>query len=168
MKLMNTCAVLGTLLCSYPALASDLPKEGSYSGIFSAYDSTKPLFMGKDRSLILFEANGISFGKGIIDHLTWHCFGIIDVVSGVGQNKGYCIGTDPGSDHIIFEFLTDKFPFPSDKPLNVTVKITSGTGKYTGITGGHTYTYEGNTSKTETDGTFFDHGPIEGGNYKLP
>jgi hypothetical protein len=151
------------------AKAAELPKEGTFGGTYTAYATFKPLAnLDKERSLIAFDENGLSIGHGITDHMTWHCFGVIDLIKGVGQNTGHCVGTDPSGDQIVFEYVSEKFS--PDKPTDstaVNVKLTSGSGKYAGITGSHVYKNENGTSKSSAEGTALDHGTFEG-TYKLP
>ena len=41
------------------------------------------------------DENGLSVGEGIVDHLTWHCFGTGDFINSTGLGRGYCVWTDP-------------------------------------------------------------------------
>lgn len=47
-------------------------------------------------------------GTGLFDHMTWHCWGLGDYMSGVGHSHGDCIGTDPGGDQIALSVAEDK------------------------------------------------------------
>jgi hypothetical protein len=82
LKLRNTyllpAVILGSSLFGVSvANAAELPKEGTYGGIYIAYATEKPLAaLDKERTLISFEENGLSVGKGFTDHMTWHCFGL--------------------------------------------------------------------------------------------
>jgi hypothetical protein len=147
------------------AMAADLPKEGTYSGTYSSYGTIKATAVGKERVVMTFDEHGLSLGKGIIDRIIWHCFGLIDVVSGIGQNQGHCVGTDPDGDQIVVDYASDKFA-PDAKTTPVTVKLTTGTGKYAGISGGHTFIAHNDVFQS-ADGTSVFYGPLEG-SYKLP
>jgi hypothetical protein len=144
--------------------AADLPKEGTYGGTYVAYGATKATPVGKERILMTFDENGLSLGKGITDRMTWHCFGLIEVVNGMGQNHGHCVGTDPDGDQTTMDYASEKFTLGAKAPVKVSVTLTGGAGKYTGISGGHTFMAE---ARPAADGTFFSYGTFEG-NYKLP
>jgi hypothetical protein len=120
------------------AMAADLPKEGKYSGTYSSVGTVKATAVGKERVLIAFDEYGLSLGKGITDRMRWHCSGLIDLVSGIGQAHGHCATTDPDGDQIAVNFDADKFS-PGANTNSVVAKLTTSTGKYAGISGGHTY-----------------------------
>jgi hypothetical protein len=146
------------------ATAADLPKEGTYGGTYVAYGATKATPVGKERILMTFDENGLSLGKGIADRMTWHCFGLIEVVNGMGRNHGHCVGTDPEGDQTTMDYVSEKFTLGATASVKVSVTLTGGVGKYAGISGGHTFVAE---SRPAADGTFFSYGTFQG-NYKLP
>lgn len=71
-----TLSIIG-LFFGIAASARDLPKEGTYSGTFFSYGTDKITMIGRDRGIAASDENGLSVGKGLIDHLTWHCFGLL-------------------------------------------------------------------------------------------
>lgn len=83
------------------AIAGDLPKEGTYSSTYAAADTFKATPIGKERLLGVFDGNGLSVGNGPIDHMTWHCFGLVDITNGMAEHHGYCVGTDPVGDEVV-------------------------------------------------------------------
>jgi hypothetical protein len=46
-------------------MAADLPKEGTFSGTYSAVGTTKAIPIGKERILLTFDENGLSEGEGL-------------------------------------------------------------------------------------------------------
>ena len=66
-----------------------MPKEGTYNADYSAFGAAKPTAIGKERVLITFDENGLWLSKGFAEHMTWHCFGLIDILSGMEQFHGY-------------------------------------------------------------------------------
>ena len=90
-------ALLGlgaALAFSAVAMAADqspLPKEGTFSGTYSAYGTFKATTVGKERLLNLFDENGVTLGNGVINHMSWHCWGMGDFTNGSGQDHGYCL-----------------------------------------------------------------------------
>jgi hypothetical protein len=159
---LSTAMFLGTA-----AMAADLPKEGSYSGTYAAFGTIKSTQIGKERMLFVGDENGLSLTNGFQDHMTWHCWGTSEFANGVGQDQGYCVGTDPAGDQISQTFVTEKRPV-DQKNYNALVKTTGGTGKYAGITAEepHDVCHSGEF-KPATDGTYVQYCTIQG-SYKLP
>jgi hypothetical protein len=89
------------------AMAADLPKKGSYSTIYASFGTAKATRIGKDRMLIVFDENGLKVGQGVMDHTTWHCFGLSDIASGMVRHHGYCVATNPDGDQMVGDFASD-------------------------------------------------------------
>ena len=136
-----TCILTGFTLIMGMALsattvAADLPKEGTFSGTYAGAGTfLKTYPVGKERSLSLWEDNSFTVGKGFLDHMTWHCFGISSITTGMEHFSGYCVVTDPAGDQIAADITNDE-TIPADaksRPAKGT--FTTGTGKYAGISG---------------------------------
>jgi hypothetical protein len=142
------------------ALAADLPKEGTFDVTYTASGTAKVTsVIGKERVLIAWDENGVGVGTGLFDHATWHCFGVADISNGVLQaTNGYCVGTDLAGDQIVAKLTGDS--------EDGSATLTTGTGKYAGISGGFKY-LEGAKFRTATEGTYA-HSNHTQGNYKLP
>jgi hypothetical protein len=149
------------------AMAADLPKEGTLGWTYSSAGTAKATPVGKERVLSAWDENGLSVGNGLFDHVTWHCWGIEDIAKGMSQFQGYCVGTDPAGDQIVGEVASDG-KFPADtKSVKVVGKLTTGTGKYVGISGDFTFVGHGPEFKTAGEGTYAQYGTGQG-SYKLP
>ena len=62
---------LGTVMAlADAAMAADLPKEGTFSGTYSAASTEKGYAVGKERFLVTYDENGLTVGKGFLDHMT--------------------------------------------------------------------------------------------------
>jgi hypothetical protein len=109
----------------------------------------------------------LTVGQGIIDHMTWHCWGMGDYTNGVGEGRGSCVATDPGGDQIVAEFADSEKHAPDQKSWNGAAKFTTGTGKYVGISGGFTYVIHGNEFRSAAEGTYTNYATNQG-SYKLP
>jgi hypothetical protein len=149
------------------ATAADLPKEGKFSVTLSGAGTAKATAIGKERLLIAWDENDLTVGTGIFDHATWHCFGLYDVMNAMVQVQGYCVVTDPAGDQIVGNIATDGKPAADAKSYSVSGTITTGTGKYVGITGGWTIVVHGPEFRTAAEGTYVAYGPLQG-SYKLP
>ena len=68
---LSTAIAFGTA-----ATAGDLPKEGTYTATSSVDGTYKATPIGKERVLNTFDENGLSVGSGLLNHLTWHCWGV--------------------------------------------------------------------------------------------
>jgi hypothetical protein len=145
---------------------AQLPKEGTYSGIYSSFGTAKVIAVGKERLLVVFDEGGLTVGKGVGDHMTWRCWGTADFMNGAGQAHGYCVGTDPAGDQLAGNFGDEKHT-PDQQSWSGSIKWTTGTGKFVGITGGHSYVIHSNEFRPTTEGTYVNHATYEGG-YKLP
>jgi hypothetical protein len=146
------------------AMAADLPKEGTYSGTYSAFGEAKVTSIGKERVLLtISDENGMSLTNGFGDHVIWRCWGSGDYTNGVGQDSGYCVATDPSGDQFVDNWSDAKHELGGK--IKGTDVFSSGTGKYTGITGGGTFEVDGRDFKMP-EGTYAIHGPMQG-NYKL-
>jgi hypothetical protein len=140
-----TAMALGTT-----AMAADLPKEGAFSGTTAAAGTYKVYPVGKERLLITWDENGMTVGKGFYDQ----------------QGQGRCVGTDPSGDQIALELEVK--PHAADaKAYEGTTTFTTGTGKYTGITGGATFIQHGPEFRTAAEGASVTYGEIQA-KYKLP
>ncbi len=147
------------------AMAADLPKEGTFSGTGAAAGTYKAYPVGKDRYVGTAEENGLLVGNGFLDHMTGHCFGTFSGASGIEQYQGYCVFTDPDGDQIVADGAVKHAS--NAKSFDASSTFTSGTGKYTGITGGTTEVLHGPEFKTPADGAYVQYGEIQG-RYKLP
>jgi hypothetical protein len=49
------------------AMAADLPKEGTFSGTYSAVTTVKAIPIGKERVFLTFDENGLSVGEGLFN-----------------------------------------------------------------------------------------------------
>jgi hypothetical protein len=163
-----TAFTLGTVMYfGAAAMAADLPKEGTFSGTYSAFSTNKATPIGKEGLVDAWDSNGLSLGNGFLDHATWHCFGLYDVMNNKAQWHGYCVATDPAGDQILTNVATDG-SYPADaKSYSASGKIMMGTGKYAGITGATTYVGHSPDFRTAVAGTIVENGPLQG-SYKLP
>jgi hypothetical protein len=73
-------------------------------------------------------------GSGLLDHMTWHCFGDSDATSGITQWSGRCVASDPAGDQIVSNWTSDKYAVDG-KTYLATGTFTAGSGKYAGISG---------------------------------
>jgi hypothetical protein len=147
------------------AMAADLPKEGTFSGTYSGFGTAKVTPVGKDRTLVVWDSNGLTVGKGIWDHVTWHGFGLEDITSGTGKLHGYFVGTDPDGDQILVN-MPEVTQVIGGNNSTVTLMLTGGTGKYSGI-GGSFKSLCASGLRTAVEGTYADSCANEG-SYKLP
>jgi hypothetical protein len=149
------------------AMAADMPKEGTYSGTYSAFGTAKATPIGKERLLLVFDENGLSLSNGFQDHMTWHCWGMGDYTNGVGQDQGYCVATDPAGDQLVQTFVSAKHSL-DQKSFGVSVTSSGGTGKYTGISGSEPNDVcHSGEFKPATEGTYLTYCTFQG-SYKLP
>ena len=154
-----------TLGIAAPALAQ--MKEGTFSGTYSSYGTYKGIPIGKERFLSAYEDNGLSLTNGFEDHMTWHCFGLYDVMNAMAQWQGYCVGTDPAGDQVVSNVASDGKYAADAKSYNATGTFTTGTGKYAGISG--SWTFVGHAPEFRTaapESTFVQNGPMQG-SYKI-
>jgi len=147
------------------AMAADLPKEGTLSGTFSGFGTFKATPVGKERVLAVWDENGLTVGKGIWDHVTWHGFGLQNVTSGMAQCRGYYVGTDPDGDKIIVN-LPEVTHAADAKSFSAALMLTTGTGKYAGISGSFTSVCT-SEFRTGAEGTYA-YSCTNEGSYKLP
>jgi hypothetical protein len=148
-------------------MAGDLPKEGMFSGTGSTAGTYKAYPVGKDRTLLTWDENGLSVGNGLLDHVTWHCFGLQDIASGMEQFQGYCVATDPAGDQIVSNVVSDGKHATGAKSYGAIGTFTTGTGKYAGISGGWTVVLHSPDFRTAAEGTYVQYSEIQA-KYKLP
>jgi hypothetical protein len=158
--------VVSTSPAAAPANAADLPKEGQVDVTYSGAGSLKTMPLGKEKSFFLFEENGLSVGEGLLDHMTWHCWGVGDGINTVIAFRGNCIGTDPAGDQLAIEFAADKADL-AKPPYTFPNKLIGGTGKYAGISGGWTTIHHGPEFKTPDGSQLASYAQLKG-SYKLP
>jgi hypothetical protein len=165
---MLTAAVLNAAMAfGVAAMAADLPKEGTFSGTFSGFNTNKATTVGKEWLLVVVDDNGLTVGNGFLDHATWHCSGLYPVANGMAQWNGYCAVTSPSGDQIVTSTVSDA-KFPADaKSYSLSGTFITGTGKYAGISGGWTGVFHGPDFRTPAEGTYTEYGEMKG-SYKLP
>ncbi len=148
-----------------PALmanAADLPKSGT-AQVHSGWHSTGEIIeVGPDHSFWNVNFWGVSFneeGKGFLHDVAWYCPVTIDIVGGdMSAKGGLCVYTDQDGDKFFGEW---EGAAPAGGEFAGELQFTSGTGKYQGITGSHTFRCGG----------IGDHGQLQchqTANYKLP
>ena len=149
------------------AVAGDLPKEGTYNVIYTSAGTYKATRLGKERLLAAWDENALSVGTGLLDHMTWHCWGLFNIANGMTDWRGYCVMTDPAGDQIAADVASDG-KYPADaKSYKGTGNITTGTGKYAGISGNWAFVGHSPEFRAAAEGTDVQYGPVQG-SYKLP
>jgi hypothetical protein len=149
------------------AMAADLPKEGTFSGTYSSAGTYKAHPVGKERVLAVYDENGLTVGNGLLDHMTWHCDVLGDLMNGTVQWNGYCVLTDPAGDQIAANVASDGKYAADAKSFSGKTTFTTGTGKYVGISGGVTAALHAPEFRTAGEGTYVQYGNLQG-SYKLP
>ena len=165
-SILPAAALMMAALFAYSTDAAAQAKEGTWKGTYAGVGASKATEIGKDRRLLVFDENGLSTTDGMLDHFTWHCWGLGDFTSGVGETHGYCVGTDPTGDQVVLNIASEKHPL-GQKIVKGSFTMTGGTGKYAGITGTASTTQDGAMFKTTGEGTYVSHNTAEG-TYKLP
>jgi hypothetical protein len=161
MKLVSVLSVMGVAT----AMAADLPKEGTFSGTYSAIGTGKLIKVG-DRSLYIFDENGIQVANSVPEHMTFHCWGTSETANGEAVNQGYCVASDPSGDLMEGTF-NDKHK-QGDKVFKGLFSLVAGTGKYNGITGTCPNEHHGmEMFRPVAEGTYVSYVTFAC-NYKLP
>jgi hypothetical protein len=158
-------AALGVALLVAPARGADLPKEGTITGTYSATGTYKATPLGEERWFSSSEEYGVTVGSGLLDHTTWHCWGLNEGMKTIATFRGYCVGTDPAGDQVALEYFTDG-KVDESKSFTATATLTGGTGKYAGISGRLSYVTQGHEFKAP-EGRYVAYNSYKG-NYKLP
>jgi len=166
-RTLSAVTLSAAMLFATAATAADLPKEGTFSGTYSAFGTFKATPIGKERLLVAFDENGLQLSNGLFDHTTAHCWGLSDFTNGVGQNHGYCVYTDPAGDQFVGNFGPDEKHTPDQKSWNGSITFATGTGKYAGISGDGKYVVHGNEFRPAAEGTYAIYVTFQG-SYKLP
>ena len=168
----RTCMLAAITLCSAmflgtAAMAADLPKEGTFTATYSGYGTYKATSLGKELLLTGGEENGLIVGNGLLDHMTWHCWGLSDVTNAMAQHHGYCVGTDPAGDQIAGSYASDG-KYPADaKSYSGALTFITGTAKYAGISGGLKYVCHSPDFRPAAEGSYLQYCTFQG-SYKLP
>ena len=143
------------LLFGAETMAADLAKEGTFTETFYGFGTFKGFPVGNTRNLSRFEQDGMHVGNGLMDHMTAHCFGTNDRMDDMRETSCNCVHTDPDGDQIVTDNRSNG-KFPKDaKDLEGIAVMTTGTGKYAGISGSEKYTCHGSVFKAPTEETFF-------------
>jgi hypothetical protein len=163
-KLSLTALSLGAAVAfGTPAKSADLPKEGTFSGTYAGAGMFKLYPVGKERTVSTFEDHSLTVGKGFLDH----CLGVESAMTGMDQFNGYCVVTGPSGDQIVADIASDG-TYPADaKVIPAKGMFTSGTGKYTGISGNLTNILHGPDFRPAEAGVIAVYGDFQA-SYKLP
>ncbi len=155
------------LASSTAAIAEDLPKEGTYNVTFSAFGTFKATAVGKEVILFSFDESGPIVGNGLLDHMTWHSWGLFNITNGIALTPiAYWVLTDPNGDQLAATFSGDKWPKDAKSFTGSATWIT-GTGKYAGISGNVKVECHGPEFRTAAEGTYVQYCGVQG-SYKLP
>jgi len=166
MKLGNVVILAAfTLSVGTIATAADLPKEGSYKGVYTSSGQIRAVPIGKERVIVAFaDEHGQSVSDGFLDHVTWLCWGTGNFIKGTGHIQGTCIGTDHDGDKIVDDFTSEDYSLDA-KSFKLIDNYTGGTGKYEGISGSGPGIVD-LTFKAPAEGMFTLRAEIQG-TYKL-
>jgi hypothetical protein len=148
------------------AVAADLPKEGTFSGTYTATGTYKTTKIGDRRALQSFDENGVQVTNGFADHTTFHCWGLQEAADGEAVEQGFCVATDPSGDLFATKFTLDRHKLGVSGRKG-TASFIGGTGKFTGVTGTIAVVLHGAEFRPLVEGTYVSYVNIEG-NYKLP
>jgi hypothetical protein len=121
---------------------AQLPKQGKYRGMFSAWSAGTTHEIEKGHVFFVGAFSGVFFNdvaNSFIDKSAVECPGVFDIVNELAiANHGYCMVTDKDGDKA---FLTWKGKDTSPNVGGGDFQWTGGTGKYSGIKGNNTYQY---------------------------
>jgi hypothetical protein len=161
--------VLG-LSATVEAQQAQLPREGTETGWYTGFGTIKVVSVGKERILMSWDEMGLTVpdgGRGLLNQVTWHCWGLNDFTNGTGSMAaGYCVGTDPGGDQIVGNLKDSKHAI--DAPSwEGTFTYTTGTGKFAGVRGGGKYVTHGAALRSAVEGTYHSQNSYEG-SWTLP
>ena len=166
----RTCILSGVTAMFFggAAIAADMPKEGTFNGIYASYGTYKAFPVGKEMLTSSFEENGLMVGKGLLDHTTWHCWGTYSAAKGMAQFHANCVVNDPDGDQIVVTAADVEGKHPQDaKSYKGLLTLTAGTGKYTGISGSVSAVFHDQEFRS-AEGSFVQYGSDVQGSYKLP
>src|SRR3954467_15260658 len=74
--ILLSAAALGFALLVGPARAADLPKEGTFTVTSSLAGTYKATTLDEGQYFDSWEEYGLAVGDGLLDHTTWHCWGV--------------------------------------------------------------------------------------------
>ena len=150
------------------AMAADFPKEGTYSGTYTGVGTVKATAIGTDRLLVAFDVTGVLLSNGFTEHMTLHCWGTSDFTKGVGGAKPFpCVGLDQAGDQLVMNCGAQKEHPLDQKSFLGDCLLSTGTGRYSGVSGNITYTTHEDAFRPPAEGTFVLYNTYQG-SYKLP
>ena len=116
-------------------MADELPREGTYSGLYG-WSLSSDVHQLEDGHVLTHDTYRGTFfndaGGGFLHESSWVCFGTSDLHGGAGDSGGYCVITDGDDDKAFLRFQGTVDPATG---FNGDYQWTGGTGKYTGIGG---------------------------------
>lgn len=163
---MIAAIVAAGLLGAGPRVAAQT-KEGTFSGLYYSYGTAKTTPVGEQRLLVTWDENGLQLTDGFLDHTTVHCWGLEDYTNGSGQGRGYCVGVDPAGDQFAVNLGPDEKHAPNQRSWKGSAILTTGTGKFRGLSGGLEYMVHSNEFWPMAENTYVNYVTFQG-NYKLP
>jgi len=152
------------------AIAGELAKEGSYTVTYFKDGTFKNNPVGNNLHLDVWDEVGPSIGIGLLDHMTWHCFGVKQVLNGISETPhGYCLATDPAGDQIAFVVASERHASNASTHRGLGTSII-GTGKYAGVSADYTFACENEGAPIYIEGALqrYRHKCTIQGSYKLP
>jgi len=152
------------VICIFTSAEPQQAKEGTFKGAYYGYGTTKATQVGDD-IFMAGDKDGLQLTDGFQDHRTLHCQELAEVANGSEEVHGRWVGVDLAGDKFALDFKTEKHP-PDQKTFKGTSTMTTGTGKYHGITAGSEFVVHANEFRPFAEGTFVNYVTFEG-HYKL-
>jgi hypothetical protein len=138
----RTIAALAALLlgafAAAPNALAQMPKSGSYSLPAGLIANGQLMELGKDHLHWFggFKGAGVNTQGAFMKVHSWECSGATDIVNGTASGSGYCRVVDQDGDAAFVKYAGKN---PAGAPVTGRGEWIGGTGKYTGIRGGHSY-----------------------------
>lgn len=130
--------VAGAMAAGSVAFA-EIPKSDSYSMPLGLAASGKLMELGKGHLFWSgeFKGAGQNLQGAFMKYHAWDCSGSNDILDGTASIAGFCRVTDQDGDVAIVKYAGR---FAAGGPMSGKGNWIGGTGKYTGIRGGHSFT----------------------------
>lgn len=131
--LLSALTLGATTAFATTAIASDLPKQGTFSvaskakGAYQEISQVSPIEVG------VWEETGTIGGEGLLKDMMWRCVWMPEVSNGSYKDMvGYCVSTSPEGDQVVFGTKWQSMTIFSPSAQVVGYSI-AGNGKYSGI-----------------------------------
>ncbi len=153
--LVGLLVALAAVFVFESAADAQLPKQGTWSGMYYKSGTVKALPIGDQIVILVIDESGMVAADSAdspLNNNSLRCVGTGRFLKSIGHFAGQCMFVDPAGDQFIIDWNSVDFKL-GEAPRGP-VTFLGGTGKFKGITGTGEWEANGSEIRSVTEGTY--------------